>query len=164
MGLQLSGKKSFLNIDVNTKCPTEMLLIKAMRYHLLLDQDIKLRLYPTKWTWPGHKQVHYWQKVQYFEDKLVPLAFPYQQGCIGTWLRSNIVSLSLSCIAAILAQQSDCCHTAVAALWGGRGRFPLHIGGQDPQKLNYFSTLFWYFFAKKIYAVKKVEAESVGGT
>ena len=67
-----------------------MLLIKALHYHLLLELDIKLRPYPTKWTWPEHKQVHYWQKVQYFEDQLVHLAFPYQQGGLGTWVRSDI--------------------------------------------------------------------------
>ena len=67
-----------------------MLLIKALHYHLLLELDIKLRPYPTKWTWPEHKQVHYWQKVQYFEDQLVHLAFPYHQWRLGTWVRSDI--------------------------------------------------------------------------
>ena len=70
-----------------------MLLIKALHYHLLLELDIKLRPYPTKWTWPEHKQVHYWQKVQYFEDQLVHLAFPYHQWRLGTWVRSDILWL-----------------------------------------------------------------------
>ena len=62
--LQPSGKKSLLNI--NTKSPTVRLLIKALLYHPLLDQDIKSEPYPTKWSRPGHKQVHYWIKTAIF--------------------------------------------------------------------------------------------------